>query len=60
MTHNYELRSFEDDGKIKTVLKISAEPKYAKQTAKEYAERKPGIYRLCKIENTAYYFTEKE
>ena len=39
---------------------ISAEPKFAKQAAKEYAERNPGIYRLCKIEDVAYYFTEKE
>lgn len=60
MTHCYELRSFEDDGTIKTVLKISAEPKYAKQRAKEYAKRNPGLYTLEKVEKVAMYFTEKE
>jgi hypothetical protein len=60
MTHYYELRSFEDDGTIKTVLKISAEPKYAKQRAKDYANRHPGLYSLEKVEKVAMYFTEKE
>lgn len=60
MTHYYELRSFEDDGTIKTVLKISAEPKHAKQRAKEYAKRKPGLYSLERVEKVATYFTEKE
>lgn len=60
MTHYYELRSFEDDGTIKTVLKISAEPKHAKQRAKEYAKRNPGMYSLEKVEKVASYFTEKE
>lgn len=60
MTHRYELRSLEDDGTVKTVLKISAEPKHAKQRAKEYAERNPGLYSLERIEKVAMYFTEKE
>lgn len=60
MKHYYEIRKFEDDGKITIVQKISMEPKFAKQTAKEYAERNPGIYSLCKIENVAHYFTEKK
>lgn len=60
MTHYYELRSHEDDGTIKTVLKIAAEPKYAKQRAKEYAKRNPGLYTLEKKEKVAMYFTEKE
>ena len=60
MTHYYELRSLEDDGTIKTVLKISAEPKHAKQQAKEYAKRNPGLYSLEKVEKVAIYFTEKE
>ena len=60
MTHYYELRSFKDDGTIKTVLKISAEPKNAKQRAKEYAKRNPGLYTLEKVEKVAMYFTEKE
>lgn len=60
MTHCYELRSLEDDGTIKTVLKISAEPKEAKQRAKEYAKRNPGLYSLEKLEKVTMYFTEKE
>ena len=31
MIHNYELRVFNDDGSTKTVLKLAAEPKYAKE-----------------------------
>ena len=60
MTHYYELRSLENDGTIKTVFKISAEPKYAKQEAKAYAKRNPGLYSLEKVEKVASYFTEKE
>lgn len=60
MLHRYEMRKFEDDGKVTVVKKISAEPKVAKQVAKNYAKRNPGIYRLCKIEDVEYYFTEKE
>lgn len=60
MKHYYELRSFENDGTVKTVLKISDEPKQAKQRAKEYAERNPGLYTLEKVEKVAMYFTEKE
>jgi hypothetical protein len=60
MTHYYELRSFEDDRTIKTVLKISAEPKYAKQRAREYAKRNPGLYSLEKVKKVETYFTEKE
>lgn len=60
MTHTYELRSWNDDETMTTVLKITAEPKYAKQRAKDYASRHPGIYSLEKIEKVAMYFTEKE
>lgn len=60
MTHTYELRSFEDDGTMKTVLKLSAEPKYAKQRAKDYANRHPGMYSLERVEEVAIYFTEKK
>lgn len=60
MTHIYELRKFEDDGSINTVLKISAEPKDAKREAKSYTEQIPGLYSLYKIEKTAMFFTEKE
>ena len=60
MTHSYELRKFEDDGSINTVLKMSAEPKDAKREAKSYAEQIPGLYSLYKIEKTAMFFTEEK
>lgn len=60
MTHSYEVRRFNDDGSMTTVLKIAAEPKYAKQRAKNYADRHPGLYSLYKVEEVAYYFTEIE
>lgn len=60
MTHSYEIRRFNDDGSMTTVLKIAAEPKYAKQRAKDYANRHPGLYSLYKVEEVALYFTEKE
>lgn len=60
MTHNYELRSFNDDGSMTTVLKLAAEPKYAKERAKDYANRHPGIYSLQRIEAISIYFTEKK
>lgn len=59
MTHVYELRKFEDDGSMTTVLKLSAEPKYAKQRAEEYANRNPGLYSLEKIETVKMFFTER-
>lgn len=58
MTHTYELRSFNDDGSITTVLKLAAEPKYAKERAKNYAKRHPGLYSLERIEKVSTYFTE--
>lgn len=60
MTHNYELRSFNDDDSMKTVLKFVAEPKCAKERAKDYANRHPGLYSLLRIETVSMYFTEKE
>lgn len=60
MTHTYELRSFNDDGNMTTVLKLTAEPKYAKERAKDYANQHPGLYSLQKIDTIAMYFTEKE
>lgn len=60
MTHTYELRSFNNDGSMTTVLKLTAEPKYAKERAKDYANRHPGIYSLKKIDTIAMYFTEEE
>lgn len=60
MKHTYELRKFNDDDSITTVLKLEAEPKYAKERAKDYANRHPGLYSLQKIETIAMYLTKKE
>lgn len=60
MKHTYELRKFNDDNSITTVLKLETEPKYAKERAKDYAKRHPGLYSLQKIDTIAMYFTEKE
>ena len=60
MTHNYELRRFNDDDSVTIVLKLAAEPKYAKERAKEYANRNPGLYSLQRIETVSMYFTKKE
>lgn len=60
MKHTYELRKLNNDDSTTTVLKINAEPKDAKQRAKDYANRNPGLYSLYKIEETALYFTENE
>lgn len=59
MKHIYELRKFNDDDSITTVLKLEAEPKYAKEKAKDYANRHPGLYSLQRINTVAMYFTEK-
>lgn len=58
--NTYELRRINDDDSITTVLKLEAEPKYAKERAKDYANRHPGLYSLQKIETKAMYFTKKE
>lgn len=58
MKHTYELRRLEKDDSLTTVLKLTAEPKYAKQRAKEYVSRNPGLYSLLKIEEVKMYFTE--
>ena len=60
MTHRYELRRWNDNDTITTVLKMNEEPKDAKQRAKRYANEHKGIYSLCKVEEVQIYFTEKE
>nr|DAV37279.1 MAG TPA: hypothetical protein [Microviridae sp.] len=60
MKHAYELRKFEDDESMTTVLKITAEPKYAKQRAEDYTKRHPGMYALQKIETVRVYYNEEE
>lgn len=60
MKHTYELRRFNDDESMTTVLRLKAEPKYAKERAKDYTNRHPGFYSLQKIESVAMYYTKKE
>lgn len=60
MTHTYELRRIEDDGSMTAILKLNAEPKYAKERAEDYANRHPGLYSLEKVETVKMYFTEKK
>lgn len=60
MKHTYELRKLNEDDSVITVLKLEAEPKYAKERAKDYANRHPGLYSLKKIETVSMYFTQKE
>lgn len=60
MKHKYELRAWNDNDTMTTVLKINDEPKNAKRRAKEYANEHEGIYSLYKVEEVELYFTEKE
>nr|DAI92115.1 MAG TPA: hypothetical protein [Microviridae sp.] len=60
MMHKYELRSWNNDDTMTTVLKITDEPKNAKKRAREYANKHKGIYSLYKVEVMEIYFTEKE
>ena len=60
MKHRYELRRWNDDDTITTVLKMNEEPKDAKKRAKRYTNEHKGIYSLCKVEEVQIYFTEKE
>lgn len=60
MKHRYELRRWNDDETMTTVLKITEEPKDAKRRAKSYANENKGIYSLYKVEEVSIYFTEKE
>lgn len=59
MTHTYELRSWNNDDTMTTVLKIRDEPKNAKKRAEEYANEHKGIYSLCKVREVKIYITEK-
>ena len=59
MKHKYELRKWNDDDSITTVLKINDEPKNAKKRAREYGNEHKGIYSLYKVEEVEIYFTEK-
>lgn len=59
MKHKYELRAWNDDDTMTTVLKINDEPKNAKRRAKNYANEHEGIYSLYKVDEIEIYFTEK-
>lgn len=59
MKHKYELRAWNDDDTMTTVLKINDEPKNAKRRAKNYANEHEGIYSLYKVEEIEIYYTEK-
>lgn len=58
--HKYELRSWNNDDTMTTVLKINDTPKNAKKRAREYANDHKGIYSLCRVEEVKIYSTEKE
>lgn len=60
MMHKYELRRLNKDGSVTTVFKLTAEPKPAKEKAKNYANQYPGLYWLERTETVVMYFTEKE
>lgn len=60
MKHRYELRRWNDDDTMTTVLKMNEEPKDAKQRAKSYTNEHKGLYSLYKVEEVQIYFTEKE
>lgn len=58
--HMYEIRKLEKNGKVTTIRMLTAEPKSAKKTFKEYAEENPGIYSLYQVRKVGACFTEKE
>lgn len=60
MMHMYEIRKLEKDGKETIIRQLKAEPKSAKKTFREYAEKNPGIYSLYQVHRVGVYFTEKE
>lgn len=59
MTHVYEIRKLEKDGKVTTIRMVTAEPKAAKKAFREYAEANPGIYSLYQVRKVEACFTEK-
>lgn len=60
MKHKYELRKLSYDGTVTTVLELEEEPKCAKEKAKDYAVKHPGLYTLKRTSTIKIYFTEKE
>lgn len=60
MMHMYEIRKLEKNGKVTIIRMLTAEPKSAKKTFKEYAEENPGIYSLYQVHKVGTCFTEKE
>lgn len=61
MLHLYEIRKLEKDGKVTIIRQMTAEPKLAKKTFKEYAEENPRSYlSLYQVHRVRVYFKEKE
>jgi hypothetical protein len=61
MLHLYEIRKLEKDGKVTIIRQMTAEPKLAKKTFKEYAEENPGnYYSLYQVHRVGVYFNEEE
>lgn len=60
MKHTYELRKLNNNGSVTTVLELNEEPKCAKERAKEYAVKHPGLYTLKRVDTITIYFTERE
>lgn len=60
MKNEYELRRWNDDDSMTTVLKINDEPKNAKKRAEEYTKEHKGTYSLYKVAEIKVYFTKKE
>ena len=56
----YEIRKLKKDGKATIIRQMTAEPKLAKKTFKEYAEKNPGSYSLYQVHRVGMCFTEKE
>lgn len=59
MMHKYEIRKLEKDEKVTIIRQFTAEPKSAKKTFKEYAEKNSGIYSLYKVQRVGIYFAEE-
>ena len=60
MMHLYEIRKLEKNGEVTIIRQMTAEPKLAKKTFKEYTEENPGIYSLYQVHRVGVCLNEKE
>lgn len=60
MMHMYEIRKLGRNGKVTIIRQLTAEPKSAKKTFKEYAKENPGTYSLYQVHRVGACFTEKK